>query len=281
MNSLLVPGLALIAGILAEALILYYLLTMLKNTGAVRPNYLGVSIPVSAGLSFPAAVMAVYMLAAILSRYKPSFTIFMLGLMTISFLGFIDDMLGQRDTLGFKGHIGSLLRGTLTTGGLKAGGGFALAIFLAYFHSPNLINLAINCLIIALFTNLINLLDLRPGRAVKGYLFFLLVIIALARGRVEWLLMVPLLGAVLYYFIFDIKARAMMGDAGSNVLGLALGYYTVLSLPFWYRSGFLIFLILIHVYTEKYSLSKTIEKIPLLRAVDQWGRGKPGSTAGD
>lgn len=279
MNSLLVPGLAFIAGILAEALILHYLLDMLKNTGAVRPNYLGVSIPVSVGLSFPAAVLLVYMLAAIVSRYKPEYNLFMLGLMTISFLGFIDDMLGQRDTLGFKGHLGALLKGRLTTGGLKAGGGFALALFLAYFHSPTLLNLVINCFIIGLFTNLINLLDLRPGRAVKGFLFFLLVIIALAMGKVQWMLVVPLLGAVLYYFRFDVGARAMMGDSGSNVLGLALGYCAVLSLPFWYRTGFLIFLILIHIYTEKYSLSKTIEKISVLRAIDQWGRGKPGSTS--
>ncbi|MGE5390605.1 MAG: hypothetical protein ACM3PE_06020 [Deltaproteobacteria bacterium] len=281
MNSFLVPGLALIAGVLAEALILRYLLDMLENTGAVRPNYLGLNIPVSVGISFPAAVMFVYMLAALLSRYRPSYDLFMLGLMTISFLGFIDDMLGQRDTLGFKGHIGALLRGRLTTGGLKAGGGFALALFLAFFHSPTITDLVINCLVIGLFTNLINLLDLRPGRAAKGFLFFLLVIIGLAAGKVEWMLVAPLLGAVLYYFRFDVGARTMMGDAGSNVLGLSLGYFTVLFLPFWCRAGFLLFLIGMHIYTEKYSLSNTIEKISWLRAIDQWGRPKSAAHSND
>lgn len=275
MNSLVVPVLALIAGALAEALILHYLLEMLTNTGAVRPNYLGYSIPVSVGISFPAAVMLVYMLTALLSSYNPSYNLFMLALMTVSFLGFIDDMLGQRDTLGFKGHIGALLKGRLTTGGLKAGGGFALALFLAFFHSPAILDLIINCLVIALFTNLINLLDLRPGRAVKGFFFFLLVIVGMAAGKVEWMLVAPLLGAVLYYFRFDVGAQTMMGDAGSNVLGLSLGYFTVLFLPFWYRAGFLLFLIAIHVYTEKYSLSSTIEKVSVLRAIDQWGRPKP------
>lgn len=277
MNSLLVPGLALIAGALAEALILHYLLDMLANTGAARPNYLGHNIPVSVGISFPAAVMLVYMLTALLSRYYPSYTLFMLALMTISFLGFIDDMLGQRDTLGFKGHIGALLKGRLTTGGLKAGGGFALAMFIAYFHSPDHLNYIINALIIALFTNLINLLDLRPGRAVKGFFFFLLVIVSMAAGKVEWMLVAPLLGAVLYYFRFDVGARTMMGDAGSNVLGLSLGYFAVLFLPFWYRAGFLLFLIAVHVYTEKYSLSSTIERVSVLRAIDQWGRPKPAA----
>jgi len=276
---LLEPGLALIAGIAAEALILHYLLPMLENTGSVRPNYLGHNIPVSVGLSFPAAVMLVYMIAAVLSRYQSSYNLFMLGLMTISFLGFIDDMLGQRDTLGFKGHLGALLRGRLTTGGLKAGGGFAMALFLAYFHSPTIIDLVVNCLLIGLFTNLINLLDLRPGRAVKGFLFFLLVIIALVAGRVDWMLVAPLLGAVLYYFRFDVGARTMMGDAGSNVLGLALGYFAVLALPLWYRAGFLMFLIAVHIYTEKYSLSSTIEKVPWLRAIDQLGRPKVNNSS--
>jgi len=277
-KALLEPGLALLAGILAEALILHYLLPMLENTGSVRANYQGQSIPVSVGISFPAAVMLVYMLAAAISRYHPSYNLFLLGLMTVSFLGFIDDMLGQRDTLGFKGHLGALLRGRLTTGGLKAGGGFALALFLAWFHSPAIVDLIINCLVIALFTNLINLLDLRPGRAVKGFLFFILVIIALAAGRIEWMLAAPLLGVVLYYFRYDVGARTMMGDAGSNVLGLALGYFVVLALPFWYRAGCLLFLIAVHVYTEKYSLSATIERVSWLRAIDQLGRPKPNSS---
>ncbi len=281
MNTLVVAGLALIVGVMAEALILRYLLDMLTNNGAVRPNYLGQSIPVSVGISFPAAVLLAYMVAALFSRYLSSYDLFILGLMTISFLGFIDDMLGQRDTLGFKGHIGSLLRGRLTTGGLKASGGFALAMFLAYFHSPAIADFIINTLLIALFTNLINLLDLRPGRAVKGYFFFLMVIIGLAAGKVDWMLVAPLLGSVLYYFRFDLGARTMMGDAGSNVLGLSLGYFAVIFLPFWYRAGFLLFLVAMHIYTEKYSLSNTIEKVAWLRALDQWGRPKPAVSSED
>jgi UDP-N-acetylmuramyl pentapeptide phosphotransferase/UDP-N-acetylglucosamine-1-phosphate transferase len=66
----------------------------------------------------------------------------------------------------------------------------------------------------------------------------------------------------------------MMGDAGSNVLGLALGYFTVTSLSLTGRMGFLVFLIAIHIYTEKFSLTTTIEKNVLLRSIDQIGRGK-------
>src|SRR5690606_29750187 len=118
---------------------------------------------------------------------------------------------------GFKGHFGALLRGRLTTGGLKALGGGLIAFFLALFLSSSWYDVVLNTLIIALFANMLNLLDLRPGRAVKGYFIFLLLILLLAKGRVDWLLIMPVIGAVLVYFPYDLKAKVMMGDAGSNV----------------------------------------------------------------
>jgi UDP-N-acetylmuramyl pentapeptide phosphotransferase/UDP-N-acetylglucosamine-1-phosphate transferase len=77
---------------------------------------------------------------------------------------------------------------------------------------------------------MLNLLDLRPGRAIKGFLIFLFLIAILGLGDIDWLLLAPLLGAVLYYLLIDLRAGAMMGDAGSNVLGLTLGYLCVISL---------------------------------------------------
>ena len=104
-------------------------------------------------------------------------------------------------------------------------------------------------------------------------MFFLIIITAIAWTKVDYWLLAPLLGAVLCYLPVDVKARAMMGDAGSNVLGLALGMYAAgwLSLPV--RLGFLLFLLAMHIYTEKYSLTTTIENNKLLKAVDQLGRG--------
>ncbi|MBP1762306.1 MAG: Phospho-N-acetylmuramoyl-pentapeptide-transferase, partial [Firmicutes bacterium] len=107
-----------------------------------------------------------------------------------------------------------------------------------------------------------------------GYLFFLLLIAAFALPEVDYLLLMPLLGAVLCYLPADVKARAMMGDAGSNVLGLALGMYAAAWLSLPVRIGFLLFLIAMHLYTEKYSLTTTIENNKILRAIDQIGRGE-------
>jgi UDP-N-acetylmuramyl pentapeptide phosphotransferase/UDP-N-acetylglucosamine-1-phosphate transferase len=86
--------------------------------------------------------------------------------------------------------------------------------------------------------------------------------------------MAPLLGAVLCYLPTDVRARAMMGDAGSNVLGFALGYYATTSLSLTARLTSLVFLIAIHLYTEKISLTRTIENNALLKAIDQLGRGE-------
>jgi UDP-GlcNAc:undecaprenyl-phosphate GlcNAc-1-phosphate transferase len=276
----LIAGLAMLVGAVVEGVALYFLLNMLLASGAVRKNYRGNDIPVSVGISFPVSLILVFLFYALIKRYDFSFHIYLIGIISICFLGFIDDMLGQRDTLGFKGHFGALFKGKLTTGGFKALGGGIIAFFLALSLSglepswKGWVDILLNTLIIALFTNMLNLLDLRPGRAIKGYLFFLLLIILMAAGRVNWLLITPLLGIILVYFPVDLKARAMMGDSGSNVLGLTLGYYSIVFLSLPYRVAVLLFLIAMHIYTEKFSLTKTIEQVPLLRAIDQAGRSR-------
>ena len=263
-----------LGGALVEGLLLFFLLTMLKEAGAVRKNYQGIDIPVSVGLTFPMTVLIVLLIYILLGRGQNNYQFFLLGLMSISFLGFIDDMLGQRDTLGFRGHFGALFHGRLTTGGLKALGGGFIAFFVAASLGGVWWNVVLNTFLIALFTNMMNLFDLRPGRAVKGFLFFLLLIVITALAKVDFLLLLPLLGAALCYLPVDVRARAMMGDAGSNVLGFALGIYAASWLSLTARLVFLLFLIAIHLYTEKYSLTNTIENNALLKAIDQLGRGE-------
>lgn len=274
MNAALIAIGAGLGGALAEGLLLFFLLPMLKATGAVRKNYLGQDIPVSVGLTFPLAMLPVFLLYIILGAGQDNYQFFLLALTVISFLGFIDDMLGQRDTLGLRGHLGALLQGRLTTGGLKALGGGFTAFFIAVILGGAWWNIVLNTLLMALFTNMMNLLDLRPGRAIKGYLLFIMLIVAATLVKIDYLLLLPLLGAVLCYLPIDVKARAMMGDAGSNVLGLALGIYAASWLPWEARLAFLFFLIAMHIYTEKYSLTTTIENNKLLRAIDQLGRSE-------
>jgi UDP-N-acetylmuramyl pentapeptide phosphotransferase/UDP-N-acetylglucosamine-1-phosphate transferase len=245
---------------------------MLVNTGAVRSNYRNEQIPVSAGISFAMTLLLVYLLYHLAGHNVPHSQLFLLSILAVSFLGFIDDMLGRRDTTGLKGHFGALIQARLTTGGLKALGGGVIAFYIALFISPDWGNIILNTFLIALTTNFINLLDLRPGRAVKGTLLGLVVLTAVAFKNMNWLLVAPMLGAMLFYFPRDLKGQVMMGDAGSNVLGLALGFWAATGLPLLARIIMLALLVAVHGYTERRSLTETIDKVKILRTIDQLGR---------
>ncbi|MGI6554063.1 MAG: hypothetical protein ACOX2P_01370 [Bacillota bacterium] len=66
----------------------------------------------------------------------------------------------------------------------------------------------------------------------------------------------------------------MLGDTGSNVMGIILGIVSVLLLPILVKSIILGMLVLLHIYTEKYSLTETIQKITFLRRIDEWGTSR-------
>ena len=116
-----------------------------------------------------------------------------------------------------------------------------------------------------------NLLDLRPGRAIKVYLIIWLVLLLTLAGFEKSLLLL-LLPNVLAYFNYDLKAKAMMGDTGSNVLGISIGILFVMGYSFNIRLAWLAFLIFIHILTEKYSLTKIIENNKFLNFIDKLGR---------
>ena len=65
----------------------------------------------------------------------------------------------------------------------------------------------------------------------------------------------------------------MLGDAGSNFLGMSIGLVLVTNLGQGSESysGFF-FLAYLHYYTEQKSLSALIERYSLLRFIDKLGR---------
>ncbi|MGE5405062.1 MAG: hypothetical protein ACM3PP_08985 [Candidatus Saccharibacteria bacterium] len=265
--------LAVIMAFLIEELLLYLILPMLTNNGAVRKNYRQDDVPVAAGLTFPATVMVCLAAIYLSGAYKETpYNLYLVAIITMSFLGFVDDMLGQRDTLGLKGHFSKLLfEHQLTTGGLKALGGSLVAGYVALFYSKSIPEFILNAVLIGLFTNSMNLFDLRPGRCVKAFLIVFIPLIFTI--KTDLLIFIPLLGAVLAYFRYDLRALVMMGDTGSNVLGVTLGIMAVYGLGMWPRLALLAVLVVLHIYTEKYSLTKTIEKYKALNAIDRLGRG--------
>jgi len=243
---------------------------ILNKPVCLRENYKKNLIPVCGGLIFiPLLLISTAILS--LFKYQPeSSLLFLLAVTVMSYAGLIDDLIGDRSVTGLKGHFKMILNGNLTTGGLKAILGLVIALIVSYILSSNYINILINTIIISLFTNLLNLTDLRPGRASKTFIFFSIIFLIIGKGNPTFLLMVTAI--LLVYFPSDLKGNIMMGDTGSNVLGITLGITSILVLNFNLRVALLVLLIAIHFITEKYSLTKIIEKTAVLNYLDMLGR---------
>lgn len=249
---------------------------MLREAGFVRPNYRQEEIPLGMGLVFLPAVMLTLTLAQFtrsLARGDVYVYLFTLGAMGL--FGLVDDVFGSRKASGLKGHFKKLFfERELTTGGLKAlAGGFIGIITGVAVSGAGRIDLVIlDGLIVALSSNALNLLDLRPGRAGKSFLLLSAVLLAAGYGKGQLFYLLIMAASVLAFLPFDLSARAMMGDTGSNMLGVTVGITAawVLNLPG--KLVFFGFLFLFHLLTEKYSLTKIIEGNKVLHYLDMLGR---------
>ncbi len=261
----------------ATRIILPYVRGMLVNAGFVRPNFQNQEVPLGVGLVFFLSALVVITIGLYLGWFDKSAYTFLFALGTVGLVGLVDDVFGSRNTSGLKGHLKKLLHErVLTTGALKAlvGGLVALMVSLELKQGTGLsvwVLVLVNTLMIAFSTNAVNLLDLRPGRAGKGFLLFAAPIVILGTGN-ALLYLAVIAGSLAAYIPLDLRSQAMMGDTGSNMLGMTVGYVAanVLSIPV--KVGFLLFLIGFHILTEKYSLTKTIERNRFLNFIDMIGR---------
>lgn len=250
---------------------------MITEADFVRPNFKGEKIPLAAGVVF--FIAAVIVVLPLFFLWPPGLRdtalLYLLAMSGAAFLGLMDDFWGSREASGLMGHFKALARGRLTTGAVKALGGGMLALILAARLYPNDIwKVMDSALIIALSVNLLNLFDLRPGRAGKVFILLYIILLPAALGSPEAVMATMTLGALLAFLPVDLKARAMMGDAGSNTLGMVIGLTAAASLEGYYRTGYLAALVIIHIITEKYSLTRIISGNYVLNYLDMLGREK-------
>ncbi|MDR2722973.1 MAG: hypothetical protein LBB54_04535 [Cellulomonadaceae bacterium] len=193
--------------------------------------------------------------------------------------GIIDDLeedtSGQRSK-GLRGHLGALRQGQLTTGALKilgiGGAAFVAAVVgtRRQADAPTgryIGDIVINSALIAGTANLVNLLDLRPGRALKAAGILALLPAqggCAARGAV--------VGAGAAAWPGDLAERDMLGDGGANALGALLGTRLALGLPRPLRVVALAGVVGLTLASEKVSFSRVIDETPWLKAVDDIGR---------
>ena len=192
-------------------------------------------------------------------------------------VGCYDDLAGTGDRRGFRGHLGALAKGEVTTGAVKlawsrrvrtgrrlparlprrlgGGRGVTRADTSA---AGRVADVGINAGLVAGAANLVNLFDLRPGRAIKVSLLASAALAATgpqARASVA----APA-GAALALLPEDLGERAMLGDSGANALGAMLGVAAASSLPRRARLGVLAGIVGLTVASEKVSFTKVIAR---------------------
>src|ERR1700759_4169913 len=196
--------------------------------------------------------------------------------------GGYDDIAGSGAKRGFKGHLGALAHGEITTGSVKLGGIGATGLAAAALTGGPAIDVAVNTALVAGCANLLNLFDLRPGRAIKVALAagLPLGISQLGRGRAATpgAVAVPL-GAAAALLPEDLGERAMLGDAGANALGAMLGTAAAGTLSRRSRGAMLAGTPALPAAREEVSFTKVIQRPPPLHWLDTLGR-RPAHAAG-
>jgi hypothetical protein len=188
--------------------------------------------------------------------------------------GVYDDLAGSGKRRGLRGHLGALANGEVTTGAVKLGGLAATGLASALLLGGEPADVAVNAGLVAGGANLLNLFDLRPGRAIKAATLSAALITAGGGERGARAVAAPL-GAALALLHDDLGERAMLGDAGANALGAMLGGAAAVSLPRPARIALLAGIVALTGASEKVSFTKVIERTPPLRWLDLLGRRPP------
>ncbi len=207
-------------------------------------------------------------------------------------LGSFDDLAGNGASKGFRGHIGALRAGELTTGAVKIAGIGATGLTAALIAGARadagrsdrvasgplaVADALINAGLVAGGANLVNLFDLRPGRAIKVALLTGGLLAPSQRGRST---AAGPLAAAAALLPDDLDERSMLGDGGANALGAMLGAAAAITLPRTARLGALAVIVGLTAASEKVSFTKVIERTAPLRRLDMLGRRPTPPAAG-
>jgi UDP-GlcNAc:undecaprenyl-phosphate GlcNAc-1-phosphate transferase len=258
-----------------------------------RKNYRGVWIPTSMGLAISLSLATVICLQPEHSK-SPLDPVLLTGIWMATAIGILDDLSNEKDVKGVSAHFRHAWRQKqLTAGSLKAIALLLGSFWIARQLEPGSYEWLVGGLVIALSSNSLNLFDLRPGRAVKvaGLILSILIILYIPTSHPEiqresleihnqehviqgvavlkWGLL--LLGCLIGYAPMDFKGICMLGDTGANMIGLVLGGLLLKTVGEPNQWFLLAGLIALHVFAERYSITKLIESFPILRLLDRLG----------
>ncbi|MGV9196296.1 hypothetical protein ACTOVL_03690 [Arcanobacterium canis] len=253
---------ALVTGLATVAL------TKLRRPSWDRTSFSGSTVSLTGGLA--TATGAIASSGAVASA--PA----LIASVTGACAGYVDDHLEESfgaKGKGFKGHLGALSRGEVTSGAVKilgVGMGAGAAGWLISSRSTGIsraVDAGVNTVLIAGMANLLNLFDLRPGRALKVALA-VSTPLAVAGNKTA----AGVLGTSVASLPTDLAGTTMLGDLGANALGAQVGVAAAQRLPLLGRFLVTAGVVGLTYASEKISFSKVIDECAPLRFVDQLGR---------
>lgn len=276
-----------------------------------RTNFHGVTVSLRGGVAMAGASVASAAVASALSDQPRAALGGVVASLGGGLAGYIDDVDqgahdGGKVAKGLKGHLGALAHGQVTTGVIKIAGIGASALAASALVGSKatsvggkVADLAVNTVLIAGTANLANLLDLRPGRALKATVLVAAPLSyfscaaaktpasgasgaasatpaapASASGAsAQRLLASGLNAAAITALVEDLQETTMLGDTGANAAGALLGTSLAANDSWKLRLGTTLGVVGLILASEKVSFSKVIAANPALNWLDQlWRR---------
>lgn len=289
-----------------------------------RTNFHGATVSLRGGVAMAGAAVASAAVASALSDQPRAALGGVVASLGGGLAGYIDDVDqgahdGGKVAKGLKGHLGALAHGQVTTGVIKIAGIGASALAASALVGSKatsvggkVADLALNTVLIAGTANLANLLDLRPGRALKATVLVATPLSyfscaaaktpasgasvtsatasvtsgasgapsatpaapASASGAsAQRLLASGLNAAAITALVEDLQETTMLGDTGANAAGALLGTSLAANDSWKLRLGTALGVVGLILASEKVSFSKVIAANPALNWLDQlWRR---------
>lgn len=278
--------LAVGAGALAARYVLREVRSSPGAPALERTNFRGRTVTLAAG---PALAVGAAAAGALGAGSAPAGAAALLAGVGAGSVGLYDDIVGarpdQKAAKGFAGHLAALREGRVTAGLVKIAGvgaaGLGAAALLAAdkrvaAHPRRQragafgrgLDVLLGAGVVAGTANLVNLLDLRPGRALKSGM---LLGAPLATGPYGGIA-AGAVGAAAGLVREDLDERVMLGDSGANALGALLGVSLAARTGPLGRAGVLAVLAALTAASEKVSFTQVIQRTPGLRHLDELGR---------
>ncbi|GIG92335.1 hypothetical protein [Plantactinospora endophytica] len=254
--------------------------------GLRRTNFRGRTVTLAGG---PALAAGAALGGAVGAPSRPAAAAALVAGLSCGAVGLYDDVVGarpeQKTAKGFAGHLAALREGRVTSGVVKIAGvgaaGLAAAALLAADptvrshpgrrrtgRAAGVVDVLLGAGVIAGAANLVNLLDLRPGRALKAGV---LLGTPLLPGPTGGLAAGPV-GAAAALLPADLDERVMLGDSGANALGALLGVALAARTGPVGRAGALAVITALTAASEKVSFTQVIQNTRGLRELDALGR---------